>query len=421
VTVGLDKFIIFKQLGYEPHPIQREIHASAAPRRVVAAGVRFGKTQCAAHEAVAASIQPSSTPRRGWIVAPNYDLADKVYREILLMFRTHLAPLVLVDREHERYLLVRNSGGGTTEIRGKTAENPVSLLGEGLDWLVVDEAARLKPDVWERYLSARLIDRRGWAMLISTPKGKGWYYDAWCLKRAGWQSWCAPTLSNPHISSVEVEAVRARVPEAVFRQEFEAAFLEGAGAVFRNVRELASAELEEPRAGERYWAGLDLAKVEDFTVLVVVRRPKEEPARVVHVDRFNRLDWEIQTTRVKAALDRYNHAEVLVDSTGAGEPVYEGMRRAGLRARPYKFTTASKADLVNNLALMLEKRQIVLPKPELAPELIEELEAFEFSVTEAGTVRTGAPAGQHDDCAVAMALAAWMVRRPQVAAEAFWA
>ena len=75
--------------------------------------------------------------------------------------------------------MIRNLGGGLSEIRAKTADNPVSLLGEGLDWLIVDEAAQLKPAIWNSFLSQRLIDKQGWALLISTPRGKGWFYDAW--------------------------------------------------------------------------------------------------------------------------------------------------------------------------------------------------------------------------------------------------
>jgi hypothetical protein len=78
-----------------------------------------------------------------------------------------------------------------------------------------------------------------------------------------------------------------------------------------------------------------------------------------------------------------------------------------VQARAYPFTQASKAALINNLTLMLERKEITLPRPELCPELVEELEAFEFSVTEAGNVRTGSPSGMHDDCVVALALAAW--------------
>jgi hypothetical protein len=75
------------------------------------------------------------------------------------------------------------------------------------------------------------------------------------------------------------------------------------------------------------------------------------------------------------------------------------------------LTARSKSALIDNLALMLEQRLVTLPRPELWPEGIDELEAFEYSVTENGHVRTGAPSGLHDDCVIALGLAVWM-RRP---------
>ena len=101
-----------------------------------------------------------------------------------------------------------------------------------------------------------------------------------------------------------------------------------------------------------------------------------------------------------------------MDSTGVGEPVYESLRAAGCRVRPYPFTARSKADLVNNLALQLEGRKLTLPRYHLWPEGLDELEAFEYSVTDAGNVRTGAPHGVHDDCVVALGLAAWQLKKP---------
>jgi formate hydrogenlyase transcriptional activator len=61
---------------------------------------------------------------------------------------------------------------------------------------------------------------------------------------------------------------------------------------------------------------------------------------------------------------------------------------------------------------MFDQKQIVIPKPELWPEGIDELEAFEYSVTDAGNVRTGAPGAGHDDIVISLALAAWH-RRPR--------
>ena len=117
----------------------------------------------------------------------------------------------------------------------------------------------------------------------------------------------------------------------------------------------------------------------------------------------------MQVTRIKALSDRFNRAIILCDSTGAGEPTLENLRAAGCRAEPYPFTQKSKADLVNNLVLMFEQRQLVLPRADLCPELIDELEAFEYSVSENGNVRTSAAGGWHDDCVMALGLAAWQV------------
>lgn len=404
----LDKEALFAELGYEPHEGQALVHRSRAKRRVLACGSRWGKSVCAAMEAVAAAMEPRKRSMT-WIVAPTMDLSDKVFREVVLVVAERLKHRIIDLKVHDKRLMLRNLAGGVSEVRGKTADNPVSLLGEGLDFLIVDEAARLKPAIWSSYLAQRLIDKDGSALLISTPKGKGWFYEMWRRGQPGgdrdYESWNAPSWQNPHLKSELIEAERERLPEAVFQQELEGRFIEGAGAVLRYVREAATGEWQEPVAGKEYSAGLDLAKVNDWTVLTIV----DEERRVVFVDRFNKLDWGLQVQRIRAATERYNDAWTLVDSTGAGEPVYEALCAAGVRVEGYPFTNRSKNDLVNNLAMLFEKRQVTLPRYELFPTLVDECEAFEYTVTEAGAVKTGAPSGQHDDCVVSLALAAWAV------------
>jgi len=406
--VKIDKCTLFRDLGYTPHPGQLEVHRSPASRRILAAGVRWGKTRCAAMEGLAASLAPQERSY-GWVVAPTYDLADKVFREIVLIASERLRHRIVVIKESERRIVIHNLAGGISEIRAKSADNPVSLLGEGLDWVIIDEAARLKPTIWEGHLTQRLIDRKGWALLISTPRGKGYFHD---LFRRGqgkdpeFASWNSPSWENPHLDAALIEEERGRLPERVFRQEYGGEFLEGSGQVFRNVRECAIGIWQEPRRPGRYHAGLDLAKVEDFTVLVVL----DSCRQVVFVDRFHRIDWALQVQRIHAATSRYNRARTFVDSTGAGEPVFESLRRAGVSCTAYPFTQKSKAALIDNLAMLIEGGQLILPKVSLWPEGIDELEAFEYSVTDSGNVRTGSPYGCHDDCVMALALAAWHLK-----------
>jgi phage FluMu gp28-like protein len=265
--------------------------------------------------------------------------------------------------------------------------------------------------IWEQCLSQRLIDKKGWAMLISTPHGQGWFYD---LYRSGrgkdptTKSWNFPSWENPILDRAVIEKERERLPERVFRQEYGAEFQAGDGAVFRNVRECATGTFESFHPGRRYRAGLDLAKHSDYTVLVILDRS----GKVVFVDRYNRIDWGQQIIRVTEALRSYHFPECYVDSTGAGEPIYEKLLEAGLDVQPYQFTTSSKSALINGLVLAFETGKITLPRPDLWPEGIEELEAFEYSITDNGHTRTGAPSGHHDDCVIALALAYYGVSQP---------
>jgi hypothetical protein len=407
-----NKIAFFTDVGYFPHPGQLLVHNSTARLRILVCGVRWGKTWCAAMEALAAALEPRDDSK-GWIVAPTYDLANRVFRQMISVTITHFPHLIVTCRESDHLLVLRNTGGGRSEVRPKSADNPKSLIGEGLDWVIIDEAAQLKPDIWQSRISQRLLDRKGWALIITTPSGKGWVYDLYRRGQSGdpsCESWNAPTSQNPMLDVALIEAERANLPERVFRQEYLAEFVDGAGAVFHSVRECATGSFAEPIAGHVYFAGLDLGRSEDYSVLVILNRERE----IVFVDRFNGLDWAIQVNRVRAATGRYNRARILVDSTGAGQPIFEALRRAGCRVEGYTFTPHSKAALITSLSLMIEQRKLVLPKPAVWPEGIDELESYEFKMTEAGGIVMRAPYGYHDDCVVALALAAWQVRKPYV-------
>ena len=219
---------LFDALGYKPHPGQVPVHRSRAKRRVLACGVRWGKSTCAAMEAVYALLEPRDEAH-GWVVAPSYELANQVFRRVALALEGHFKHHVLELDLREQRLEVLNLGGGRSELRAKTADNPVSLLGEALDFVVVDEAARLKPEIWESHLAHRLIDRKGWALLVSTPQGPGWFHRAF-RRGAGrrdpeWEAWSSPSWMNPHLNAEVIEAERSRLPEAVFSQEFGAEFI----------------------------------------------------------------------------------------------------------------------------------------------------------------------------------------------------
>jgi hypothetical protein len=83
--------------------------------------------------------------------------------------------------------------------------------------------------VWEQALSQRLVDRRGWALLLSTPKGKNWFWRVFNRGRGGrdsaFESWQFPSWTNPYLDREAIEAERDRLPVDVFAEEYEAQFV----------------------------------------------------------------------------------------------------------------------------------------------------------------------------------------------------
>jgi len=179
-------------------------------------------------EIVAALLQPGDRTL-GWIVAPSRDLCDRILQRVVMTFNQYLAHRVVEWEPRQQRLIVRNLSGGTSEVRAKSAENAVSLLGECLDWIVVEEASKLDHSIWENHLAARLVDRRGWGLIISTPNGPNWF---WRLFRRGQrgrdpthESWQSPSWENPFIDAESVAEERRRLPHVAFAQEFAAEFI----------------------------------------------------------------------------------------------------------------------------------------------------------------------------------------------------
>ena len=179
-------------------------------------------------EAVAALFEPNERAI-GWLVAPTYDVCQRIYARICEVITEKLGHRVIETSPREQRIVVTNLGGGTSELRCKSADHPVGLLGEALDFLIVDEAAQLSREIWEERLAPRLIDRKGWVLALSTPQGPGWFHE---MFRRGQrqrdpecESWASPSRDNPHVDPATIEAERGRMSPEKFAQQYEAEFL----------------------------------------------------------------------------------------------------------------------------------------------------------------------------------------------------
>jgi hypothetical protein len=141
---------------------------------------------------------------------------------------------------------------------------------------------------------------------------------------------------------------------------------------------------------------VDLAKSFDFTVIIGL----DKNGSVCHFDRFQ-MDWRSTTRKI---LD-LPAVSIAIDSTGVGDPIGEDIARL----RPvelFKFTAQSKQQIMEGLAVAIQKREVTFP----AGPIVTELENFEYEYTRTG-VRYTAPPGLHDDCVCALAMAYDLYRK----------
>jgi len=223
----LSKPDLFEALGYKPHAGQLLVHRSTAPRRVLACGVRWGKSTCGVMESLAALLQPRERTL-GWIVGPTYALSRLIFERTAALALQRFKHRVREYSQRDQRLVMVNFGGGHSVLEGKTADHPASLLGESLDFVVVDEAAAMQERVWTEHLSQRLIDRRGWALFLSTPRGRNWFYRLYRRGQKGrdpaYESWASASWTNPHLDRELIEAEQARLPPESYAEQYCAEF-----------------------------------------------------------------------------------------------------------------------------------------------------------------------------------------------------
>jgi hypothetical protein len=378
------------------HPAQAEVaKALQGDVRfgVLAAGRRFGKT----HGGVLLCLQDAINGGRAWWTAPDYKRAVPGWR---LAWR--LARQIPGVERYKADRLIEFPGGG--ELWVKSCDDPDGLRGEGLTLVVNDEFAFTKEETWD-VLRPALSDKRGKALFISTPSGRNHFHRLFARgsdpEFPAWRSWQFPTSANPHIDPDEIEQARREMPERVYQQEYLAMFIDDAGIVFRGFRDCIYGELGRfrPHDGSKYAMGVDLAQVNDFTVLTVIDKGSKQ---VVDIDRFNALDWATQRAKIKALADKWACRDVLIEGNSIGAPNIEELRREGVRCEAFRTTNESKADLVRDLIHAFETGEIGIPD---YPPLLNELEIFEVQRLPSGRFRYAAGGAGHDDCVMSLGLA----------------
>jgi hypothetical protein len=202
-------------------PAQMEVFRCEKRFRVLVAGRRFGKTHLALVELLRGA---GSMGRTAWYVAPSYRQAKRIAWDRL----KELTQPFWGERPNETDLSIRLRWGGVIALRG--ADQYGSLRGNGLDFIVLDEYASMRPECWTEVLRPALADRRGGALFMGTPQGANHLMEQFehAEQDADWKAFQFTTLQGGNVSAEELASAARELDERLYRQEFEASF-EGVG------------------------------------------------------------------------------------------------------------------------------------------------------------------------------------------------
>jgi hypothetical protein len=377
---------------------------SSEKKKIIAKGRRFGLTRGYAHRAIEYLLDGVSPGL--WVDTVNSNI-DRYVERYFYPILSKLPQRYWKWRQQRKELEIC---GNKLDMR--SADRPELIEGFGYKFIMLNEAGIILRNEYLFYntILPMTLDFNPDFYVGGTPKGRGLFHELYTTaqdpEKKDQRHFHFTSYDNPLLGQDELENLINEMPGTIQKQEVYAKFMEDSSTVFRNLATCAVSEPAEPARKMRYKMGVDLARLQDYTTISVL----DENGNQVYIDRFKEVDWKIQEERIKRISTKYNNAEVWLDSTGVGDPIYEDLNRDGVNVKGYKFDNTSKKQLIQSLMMALEKEEIKILRKDLAPVQYNEMMIFEYEMTSSGLIRYNAPPGYHDDCVIALALSNWGYR-----------
>ncbi len=377
--------------GYKPHDNQRLIHDSINNENykyyVCNIGRQFGKSMLAINQILYWMINYNGC-NIGW-VSPIYKQSKKVFDD--LEKATAKSGLFEYNRTE---LQVK---GFKSTLSFFSGEKPDNLRGNTFDYLVVDEFAFTRQNLWDEVLSATVLVKGKKVIFISTPKGKNHFYTLSKTHNYDerYKYFHFSSYDNPMIDKRDLDERRKTLPDHVFKQEYLAEFLDNNSGLFKNIQDCINIA---PNNGN-YYGGLDIGRADDYTVLTIINQDKQE----VFIDRWRQNEWSKIIDNVAEKINFYK-AKTYVEVNNQGDVFFELLKKKCPNyVQPFTTTSKTKPMLIENLAVAFENLEINILNVNWH---IDELEAFTYIYnSNTRNVQYSAPQGMHDDSVISLALA----------------
>ena len=377
--------------GYKPHDNQRLIHDSINKESykyyALNIGRQFGKTLLGINQLLYWSINDKGC-HIAWIT-PVYRQGKKVFNE--LEKATAKSGLFQFNKSD---LIV--SGMGST-ISFYSGERPDNIRGNTFDYMVIDEMAFTRPELWDEVLSATMMVKGKKVIFISTPKGKN-HFHTLCMQHhydERYKYFKFTSYDNPLIDSRELDERQRLLPEHIFRQEYLSEFVDNTSGLFKNLRECIVNHADRTTTN---YGGLDIGRADDYTCLTIVNSRGE----MIFIQRWRHDEWSSIIDKVAIEIIKYN-AVTLIEVNNQGDVFYEMLQQKCRNLiNPFVTTTKTKPIIIEQLSVAIEERAITLLDIDW---LIDELDSFTYIYNpKRRAIQYSAPVGMHDDGVMSLAL-----------------
>ena len=262
---------------------QKKVWSDNTRFKIVAAGRRTGKSRLAAWMLIVNALQAD----RGHVfyVAPTQGQARDIMWQTLL----ELAHPV-VSNAHINNLQIKLVNGATISLKG--ADRPETMRGVSLKFLVMDEYADMKPEVFEQILRPALADQKGAALFIGTPMGRNHFYALYKYAELeddeSYTAWHFTSYDNELLDPDEIDLAKKSMSSYAFRQEFMASFEARGSEMFKEEWVKFG---ETPEIGD-YYISIDLAGFEDVSKKRTKNSKLDESA--IAVVKVNENGWHLE-------------------------------------------------------------------------------------------------------------------------------
>ena len=328
-------------------PWQEEVFHDTTRFKVVAAGRRTGKSRLAAWLLIINALQTEKG--QVFYVAPTQGQA----RDIMWQTLMELGHPVIAG-SHINNLQIKLVNGTMISLKG--ADRPVTMRGVSLGFLVMDEYADMKPEVWEQILRPALADQKGRALFIGTPMGRNHFYELYKYAELGddetYKAWHFTSYDNSMLDSGEIDIAKKSMSSYAFRQEFMASFEARGSEMFKEEWVRFG---ESPEEGD-YYIAVDLAGFEDVNKKRTKNTKLDDTA--IAVAKVNENGWFVENiiygrwgldetaTKIFQAVRDYRPVSVGIEKGIAKQavmsPLMDLMKRYGTFFRVEELTHGNK-------------------------------------------------------------------------------